>query len=295
MWKNRLTNYNFWISIVSAVLLILQSFDIQFDVEHINEIITAVLGLLVVIGIINDPTKSATSSSTTETLTGGDSSNSQKSTNIDNAEESENSSNADSKTNENATDENITKENVTNENTTGENALEDNTADGNSSTGDKSSGEGVVDSQNSTDFDTKAHIAEAGESAVGIKNEAKSMPIGVEDEDDSDTGAPANAVFIKESPAKDEVGETIYYLIGSTYEDDEKSNIGSNGVEQSNISSNESGQLNDVANAIEQSNICSIEERPNCLIQNVEGEVEIEPVVNAGTKQSEINTFNIVN
>ncbi len=58
-WKNRLTNYNFWISIVSAVLLILQAFDISFDIAYINEIVTAVLGLLVVIGIINDPTKSS--------------------------------------------------------------------------------------------------------------------------------------------------------------------------------------------------------------------------------------------
>ena len=57
-WKNRLTNYNFWISIVSAVLLILQAFNFEFDIAYISEIATAVLGLLVVIGIISDPTKS---------------------------------------------------------------------------------------------------------------------------------------------------------------------------------------------------------------------------------------------
>lgn len=57
-WKNRLTNYNFWISIVSATLLILQAFNIKLDIANINEIVTALLGLLVVIGIINDPTKS---------------------------------------------------------------------------------------------------------------------------------------------------------------------------------------------------------------------------------------------
>lgn len=61
-WKNRLKNYNFWISIVSAVLLILQAFHINFDIAYINEIATAVLGLLVVIGIINDPTKTVVSS-----------------------------------------------------------------------------------------------------------------------------------------------------------------------------------------------------------------------------------------
>ena len=58
-WKNRLTNYNFWISIVSAILLILQAFKIEFDVAYINEILTGILGLLVVIGIISDPTKIA--------------------------------------------------------------------------------------------------------------------------------------------------------------------------------------------------------------------------------------------
>ncbi|MBE7076967.1 MAG: phage holin [Clostridiales bacterium] len=58
-WKNRLTNYNFWISIVSAVLLILQALNFEFDIMYINEIATAVLGLLVVIGIVNDPTKTS--------------------------------------------------------------------------------------------------------------------------------------------------------------------------------------------------------------------------------------------
>ncbi len=41
----------------SAVLLILQALKIKFDVAYVNEIFTAVLGLLVVIGIIIDPTK----------------------------------------------------------------------------------------------------------------------------------------------------------------------------------------------------------------------------------------------
>lgn len=65
-WKNRLTNYNFWISIVSAVLLIFQAFHLEFDIAYINEIVTAVLGLLVVIGIISDPTKVKKDTKTTE-------------------------------------------------------------------------------------------------------------------------------------------------------------------------------------------------------------------------------------
>lgn len=60
-WKNRLTNYNFWISLVSAVLLILQAFNFEFDIANIGEIATALLGLLVVIGIISNPTKDKTS------------------------------------------------------------------------------------------------------------------------------------------------------------------------------------------------------------------------------------------
>lgn len=62
-WKNRLTNYNFWISIFSAVLLILQALKIEFDIAYVNEIFTAVLGLLVVIGIISDPTRTMVKSS----------------------------------------------------------------------------------------------------------------------------------------------------------------------------------------------------------------------------------------
>ncbi len=58
-WKNRLTNYNFWISIASASLLILRAFDVKMDIANINEIVTAVLGLLVMIGIVNDPTRSS--------------------------------------------------------------------------------------------------------------------------------------------------------------------------------------------------------------------------------------------
>ncbi len=49
----------------SAVLLILQALKIKFDVAYVNEIFTAVLGLLVVIGIIIDPTKAVVKSQET--------------------------------------------------------------------------------------------------------------------------------------------------------------------------------------------------------------------------------------
>ena len=59
---NRLKNYNFWLSIISAGLLICQTvFDVNFDNAYTNEIISGVLGLFVLIGIINDPTKTNSS------------------------------------------------------------------------------------------------------------------------------------------------------------------------------------------------------------------------------------------
>lgn len=61
MWKKRLTNYNFWISMISAGLLLLQAFDFEFDILYVNEILTAILGLLVVIGIVVDPTRTVVS------------------------------------------------------------------------------------------------------------------------------------------------------------------------------------------------------------------------------------------
>ena len=65
-WKNRLTNYNFWISMFSAALLVLQALKIEFDIAYVNEIFTAVLGLLVVIGIISDPTRTTIKSNETK-------------------------------------------------------------------------------------------------------------------------------------------------------------------------------------------------------------------------------------
>ncbi len=67
-WKNRLTNYNFWVSIFSAIILILQALKIDLDFIYVNEIVTAVLGLLVVIGIINDPTKSSKTNEKTQSV-----------------------------------------------------------------------------------------------------------------------------------------------------------------------------------------------------------------------------------
>lgn len=53
--KERLKNYGFWISLVSGIIMVLQAFGLRIDAPYVNEIITAVLGVLVVLGIINNP------------------------------------------------------------------------------------------------------------------------------------------------------------------------------------------------------------------------------------------------
>ena len=58
--KTRLTSYDFWVRIVSAVVLILRiilsKFGINIDSAFILDIATLVAGFLVVVGIINEPT-----------------------------------------------------------------------------------------------------------------------------------------------------------------------------------------------------------------------------------------------
>lgn len=53
--KEKFRNYGLWISIISAVLMILQAMGLKFDVPYVNEIITSVLGVLVTLGIISNP------------------------------------------------------------------------------------------------------------------------------------------------------------------------------------------------------------------------------------------------
>lgn len=53
--KSKFRNYGLWISIISAVLMLLQAMGLKFDVPYVNEIITSVLGVLVTLGIISNP------------------------------------------------------------------------------------------------------------------------------------------------------------------------------------------------------------------------------------------------
>lgn len=51
----RLKSGNFWISMISAVVLILQSvFDIEIKTEYLNQIILGILGILVMCGIVSE-------------------------------------------------------------------------------------------------------------------------------------------------------------------------------------------------------------------------------------------------
>lgn len=51
----RLKSGNFWISMISAVVLILQAvFNIEIKAEYLNQIILGILGLLVMFGIVSD-------------------------------------------------------------------------------------------------------------------------------------------------------------------------------------------------------------------------------------------------
>lgn len=53
--KDKLKTKGFWIRIVSAVIVILQAFGLKLDAPAVNEILTAVVGLLVIFGIVSDP------------------------------------------------------------------------------------------------------------------------------------------------------------------------------------------------------------------------------------------------
>ena len=54
--KERIKNVGFWISIISAVFLILGAFGVEIGDETASSVINAVCSLLVVTGIVSDPT-----------------------------------------------------------------------------------------------------------------------------------------------------------------------------------------------------------------------------------------------
>lgn len=55
MNTQRFKNYGFWIALASFVILVLQQAGLGIDVGKYNEILFALLNVLVLAGIINDP------------------------------------------------------------------------------------------------------------------------------------------------------------------------------------------------------------------------------------------------
>lgn len=70
-WKVRVRNLNFWLTLVPAVLLLVQvvaaPFGYQWDFgtldKQITAIINALFGVLAILGVVNDPTTAGTSDS----------------------------------------------------------------------------------------------------------------------------------------------------------------------------------------------------------------------------------------
>lgn len=57
-WKERLTNKAFWVSLSSAILLLLQQLGLNIFPENSLEIVNTVLLIFTILGVIIDPTTS---------------------------------------------------------------------------------------------------------------------------------------------------------------------------------------------------------------------------------------------
>ena len=55
--KEKIKSYEFWVSIVSAVMVVLQSLSLKFQLPYIQEVVMGFLGILAVAGIVkkSDP------------------------------------------------------------------------------------------------------------------------------------------------------------------------------------------------------------------------------------------------
>ncbi|MGL4850522.1 MAG: holin [Clostridium sp.] len=55
---SRFKNYGLWVSVAALVPMVLKGFGVDVLPENYNEIITSVLGILVMAGILSNPTTS---------------------------------------------------------------------------------------------------------------------------------------------------------------------------------------------------------------------------------------------
>ncbi len=54
--KKRLKNYGLWVAVAAFIPMLLESFGLDVLPENYNQLIKSFLGILVLLGIINNPT-----------------------------------------------------------------------------------------------------------------------------------------------------------------------------------------------------------------------------------------------
>ena len=54
--KKRLKNYGLWIAVAAFIPMVLKAFGINVLPENYNELVTSLLGILVLLGLVNNPT-----------------------------------------------------------------------------------------------------------------------------------------------------------------------------------------------------------------------------------------------
>jgi uncharacterized membrane protein len=54
--KKRLRNYGLWVAVAAFIPMLLESFGLDVLPENYNQLIKSFLGILVLLGIINNPT-----------------------------------------------------------------------------------------------------------------------------------------------------------------------------------------------------------------------------------------------
>ncbi|MGN0789198.1 MAG: hypothetical protein ACI4MY_04605 [Christensenellales bacterium] len=53
--KEKLKSYNFWLSVISAILVALSTINGELNIPYIDKVLTAVLGVFAVSGIVSKP------------------------------------------------------------------------------------------------------------------------------------------------------------------------------------------------------------------------------------------------
>jgi uncharacterized membrane protein len=54
--KNRVKNYGLWVAIIALIPMLCQSFGFNILPTNYNEVTTAILGIIVMLGLVNNPT-----------------------------------------------------------------------------------------------------------------------------------------------------------------------------------------------------------------------------------------------